>query len=87
MSLMWAKFPLENVKPLASSLPLHRALVGGSWMQMSTRCFAELWPGWHTQTLRLLIGCQRAAELELGLKLRQELEREQGLQTELRLAT
>ncbi len=55
-------------------------------MQMSTQRFAELWPGWHTQTLRLLSGCQQAAELELGLKLRQELEHEQGLRADPGLA-
>lgn len=55
-------------------------------MQMSFQGFAELWPGWHTQALRLLSGCQQAAELELGLKLQQELEQERGLQLELRLA-
>lgn len=76
----------ENVLILDSSLPLHRAPVEGSWMQMSARGFAELWPGWNTQTLRLLSGCQQAAELELGLKLRQELEHEQRLQIQLRLA-
>lgn len=75
------------MQTLALSLPLHKALVEGCWMQMSFRGFAELWPGWHTQAMRLLSGCQQAAELELGLKLRQKVEQERGLQTEQGLAT
>lgn len=55
-------------------------------MQMSSLGFAGLLPGWHTQALRLLSGCQQAAELELRLKLRQELMQEQGLQLELGMA-